>query len=243
MLQINDITVDFGGVRAVDQVSFVLKKGELLGLIGPNGAGKTTLMRVITGSVTPSLGTVRLEDRILNKLPSYQRIRLGIGLSQQIVSPFRSMTVLENVAFVAGYHKTKNPIASLFKVNRSPENEEAKRLLNMVGIEEVASSSPSNLPLGYLKRLELARALALKPKLLLLDEPLAGLNQVEAVQLSDTLWELNRKGQTIILIEHNLSEVIRICHRLVVIDNGRKIGEGEPHMVMNDADVQSAYLG
>lgn len=243
MLQVNEVTVDFGGVRAVDRVSFLLKTGELLGLIGPNGAGKTTLMRVITGSVKPSHGTVKLEDQTLDNSPSYQRIRSGIGLSQQIVSPFHSMTVIENVAFVAGHQKTKNPLTSLFKVNRSFEYEEAKRLLKLVGIGEAAYSKPSNLPLGFLKRLELARALALKPKLLLLDEPLAGLNQTEAARLSDSLRELNRKGQTIIMIEHNLREVIRICDRLVVIDNGKKIGDGDPQQVMNDRIVQSAYLG
>lgn len=243
MLQIDTITVDFGGVRAVDSVSFSLTQGELLGLIGPNGAGKTTLMRVITGVVKPSSGKVSLNNQVLDKLPPYIRIRSGIGMSQQIVHPFRSMTVLENVAFVAGHHKTQNPIASLFKVNRKKENEEAIRLLNIVGIDEVAASKPSNLPLGYLKHLELARALALKPKLLLLDEPLAGLNQTEAARLSDTLLRLNQNGQTIILIEHNLSEVVRICQRLVVIDNGKKIGEGDPKEVMNNPVVQSAYLG
>ena len=243
MLQIENITVDFGGVRAVDHVSFSLKQGELLGLIGPNGAGKTTLMRVIIGTTKPSSGKVKLDNRLLNGKAPNLRVRDGIGLSQQIVHPFRSMTALENVAFAAGYHKTSNPLLSLFKVNRSAEKKRAMQLLDTVGIAHVADAKPSSLPLGFLKRLELARALALKPKLLLLDEPLAGLNQVEASRLSDVLQHLNRNQQSIILIEHNLSEVIRICHRLVVIENGKKIGEGDPLQVMKDPVVRTAYLG
>ena len=243
MLQLNQITVKFGGVKAVDNVSFSLEDGDFLGLIGPNGAGKTTLLKVITGAVMQESGTVILNNEDITKKPSHIRIRAGIGLSQQIVKPFKSMTVIDNVAFTAGFNKTHNPFTSLFKVNRTPEKEEAELLLKKVGIYEVADSDPENLPLGFLKRLEVARALALKPKLLLLDEPLAGLNQQEAKQLSDMLIDLNKAGQTIILIEHNLSEVVRICPRLVVVDNGKKIGEGPPQKVLEDPMVRTAYLG
>jgi branched-chain amino acid transport system ATP-binding protein len=244
MLQLDQVTVDFGGLRAVDHVSFKLDQGELLGLIGPNGAGKTTLMKSITGQVTPAEGSIQLFDELLGKKPTHIRIRMGIGLSQQIVSPFHSMTVLDNVAFAAGKHKTANPLTSLFKTSRQTENKKAIKILTSLGLGDVLHAEPSNLPLGYLKRVELARALALKPKLLLLDEPLAGLNQTEATKLADILKALNQKqGQTIILIEHNLSEVIRICDRLVVIDNGIMIEEGEPRTVMNDPVVRAAYLG
>ncbi len=243
MLTLNNITVDFGGVKAVNDVSFSFQDQELLGLIGPNGAGKTTLMKVITGTVKPTTGSVILDNLTLNGKPPYLRIREGIGISQQIVRPFKSMTVLENVTLAAGHTKTDQVLFSLFKKNRSVESQDALNLLKMVGIEDVADAKPENLPLGYIKRLELARALALKPKLLLLDEPLAGLNQTEAERLSDTLLKLNQKGQNIILIEHNLTEVVRICQRLVVIDNGQKIGEGEPKTVMNDPVVRTAYLG
>jgi branched-chain amino acid transport system ATP-binding protein len=243
MLTINNITVDFGGVKAVDNVSFSFQDRELLGLIGPNGAGKTTLMKVITGTVKPTSGSVSLDKSNLNGKAPYLRIRAGIGISQQIVHPFNSMTVLENVTFAAGHSKTDQVFLSLFKTNRAIEKEEALNLLKMVEIEDVADEKPENLPLGYIKRLELARALALKPKLLLLDEPLAGLNQSEAERLSNTLLKLNQQGQNIILIEHNLTEVVRICQRLVVIDNGKKIGEGEPKTVMNNPVVRTAYLG
>ena len=243
MLRVDDITVVFGGVTAVKDVDFEVQSGEILGLLGPNGAGKTTLMRVITGTVTPVHGSVSLQNTTLDRKSSHERIRSGIGLSQQIVHPFHSMTVLENVAFVAGYAKTRNPLLSILSYTRKNEMEKAREILQLLDIEEVAEATPTNLPLGYLKRLEVARALALQPKILLLDEPLAGLNQLEARRLADKLLELNRLGQTILLIEHNLSEVIRICSRIVVIDNGIKIGEGEPHEVMHDPVVRSAYLG
>lgn len=243
MLQINDIKVVFGGVTALKDVGFDVTGGEIMGLIGPNGAGKTTLMRVITGTVTPVAGSVSLLSTVLEGKAPYERIRLGIGLSQQIVHPFRSMSVLDNVAFVAGHKKTKNPMRSIFNYARKKEEQQAMEILQLLGIEEVAAVKPANLPLGYLKRLELARALALKPKILLLDEPLAGLNQLEARQLADKLVELNQLGQTILLIEHNLGEIIRICNRLVVIDNGSKIGQGIPGEVMNNQVVRNAYLG
>ena len=243
MLQVNNVSVVYGGVTAVKDVSFKVKGGEVMGLIGPNGAGKTTLMRVITGTVTPVQGTVYLEAIPLEGKPPHKRIRLGIGLSQQIVHPFKSMTVLENVAFVAGHGKTRNPVMSVFRHSRAKEKQKAMEILHVLGIDKVAEAKPDNLPLGYLKRLEVARAMALEPKILLLDEPLAGLNQLEARQLADKLLELNQLGHTILFIEHNLGEVIRICDQLVVIDNGMKIGQGEPHQVMDDAVVRSAYLG
>ena len=243
MLRVENISVVFGGVTAVQDVSFSVQAGEVMGLIGPNGAGKTTLMRVITGVITPVQGNVFLLNRPLGKKAAHERIRAGIGLSQQIVHPFYSMTVLDNVTFAAGYAKTKNPLQSVFRYSRKKERDQAHKILHLLGIEEVAGILPTNLPLGYLKRLEVARALALQPKILLLDEPLAGLNQREARELADKLVELNSLGQSILLIEHNLSEVIRICARLVVIDNGAKIGEGEPHEVMHDPVVRTAYLG
>ena len=243
MLQVNGITVVYGGVTAVKDVSFNVKDGEILGLIGPNGAGKTTLMRVITGTVKPTEGSIFLEETCLDDKPPYKRIRLGIGLSQQIVHPFKSMSVLDNVAFVAGYMKTKYPTISIFRRSRAREREKAKEIMRILGIEDVAEQKPENLPLGYLKRLEVARAKALNPKILLLDEPLAGLNQLEAQELADKLLELKHLGHSILLIEHNLSEVIRICDRLVVIDNGIKIGEGEPQSVMNNPVIRNAYLG
>lgn len=243
ILEVTGVTVSFGGVTAVDDVSFRVEDGQLLGLIGPNGAGKTTMMRSITGIVTPDRGAVSLAGRPLIGLPTHRRVRLGLGLSQQLVRPFHELPILENVAFAAGYRKTRGPLPALITLGRTPERERARELLELVGIADRANAMPAEVPLGVLKRLEVARALALDPKVLLLDEPLAGLNSAEAARLADTVVDLNRLGVTVVVIEHNLGEVMRICQHLVVLDNGRKIGDGPPDAVMSDPVVRAAYLG
>jgi len=243
LLAIESVTVRFGGLLAIDGVSFEVREGELLGLIGPNGAGKTTMLRAITGVVRPTQGQVLLQGERLNDLAIDQRIRRGLALSQQLVRPLRTITLQENVAMAAAQAKTVRPLRALFQVSDAQELDLAHRELERVGIAQLAAQKPATQPLGVLKRLELARALALKPRLLLLDEPLAGLNSKEAHGLADTIAEINRQGVTIVLIEHNLGEVMRICQRLVVLDNGRKIAEGEPQAVMAEPVVRSAYLG
>lgn len=243
LLRVDGVTVQFGGLKAVDDVSFDVRQGELLGLIGPNGAGKTTLMRAITGVVTANLGTIHLGDHKLNGLPTHQRIRRGLAFSQQLVRPFRDISVLDNVALAAGSAHTHSPLKALLHTNSSRERDIARRMLERVGIAQHADQMPGIQPLGVLKRLEVARALAQEPKLLLLDEPLAGLNSKEAATLADTIAEINRQGVTTILIEHNLGEVMRICHRLVVLDNGRRIADGPPREVMQQPQVRAAYLG
>jgi branched-chain amino acid transport system ATP-binding protein len=243
VLEVRDLRVIFGGVTAVDGVSFSVADGQLLGLIGPNGAGKTTVMRSITGIVRPTGGDILLDGQRVTGLPIHRRMRRGLALSQQLVRPFREMSVIENVAFAAGYRKTGNPLKSLVTFDWTPEQARATELLAMVEISSYADADTGSVPLGVLKRLEVARALALDPKVLLLDEPLAGLNSNEAVTLADTIKRLNDDGLTVVLIEHNLGEVMRICPRLVVLDNGRKIGDGPAQEVMADPDVRAAYLG
>jgi branched-chain amino acid transport system ATP-binding protein len=238
------VTVSFGGVHAVEDVSFDLRQGELLGLIGPNGAGKTTTLRSITGVIRPTAGNVVLNGRDVTRLPVDRRVRLGLGMSQQLVRPFRTMTVEENVALAAGRRKTETPWRAFFAMSRDDERREAGEMLAFVGIADVAAEYPATLPLGVLKRLEVARALALRPKVVLLDEPLAGLNQREAARLADTIRDLvDKRGLSIVLIEHNLSEVLRICDRLVVLENGRNLAVGDPRRVMADPAVRAAYLG
>ena len=243
LLRVSDVTVRFGGLTAIDKVSFDVRGGELLGLIGPNGAGKTTMLRSITGVVRCTQGSVELEGQRIEGLPIDRRILRGMSLSQQLVKPFRGISVIDNVALAAGTAKTASPLNSLLHVSRTAELAQARQMLERVGITAHAEQSPAIQPLGVLKRLEMARALALKPRLLLLDEPLAGLNSSEANALASTIADINRQGVTIVLIEHNLGEVMRICQRLVVLDNGRKIAEGEPRSVMNDPVVRAAYLG
>lgn len=243
LLKVSEATVRFGGLTAIDRVSFDVYPGELLGLIGPNGAGKTTMLRAITGVVRVSEGQVELAGDNLNGLPTHQRIQKGLALSQQLVKPLRAISLLENVALAAGANRTRSPLRALMHVSQQEENTIARAMLERVGIAAYAEQKPGIQPLGILKRLEMARALALQPKLLLLDEPLAGLNSKEAHALANTIADINRQGVTIVLIEHNLGEVMRICRRLVVLDNGRKIASGEPRAVMNDTAVRAAYLG
>ena len=243
LLDIRAISVRFGGVHALEQVTMNLNPGEILGLIGPNGTGKTTMLRVITGVVKANHGEVQLEGELLNTLPIHVRVRKGLGCAQQLVRPFREMTLAENVALAAGAKHTQYPWQSLFRVERMEALRESRNWLAKVGIEDAADSYPEAVPLGYLKRMEVARALAIRPRMLLLDEPLAGLNQAEATTFADILFELNRQGQAILLIEHNLAEVRRICSRLVVLDNGRKIAEGSPETVLKQSSVQEAYIG
>jgi branched-chain amino acid transport system ATP-binding protein len=242
LLKVSDATVRFGGLTAVDHVSFEVRQGELLGLIGPNGAGKTTALRAVTGVVRLSEGRVELDGERI-ELPIEKRIRKGLALSQQLVKPLRQMSLIENVVLAAGSGKTASPLKALVNVDTSAECQVARDMLDRVGIGAHAEQSPAIQPLGVLKRLEMARTLALRPKLPLLDEPLAGLNSKEANALASTIAEVNRQGTTIVLIEHNLGEVIRVCHRLVVLDNGHKIADGEARAVMNDPQVRSAYLG
>ncbi len=243
LLSISGVSVRFGGVDALTDVGFDVPQGALLGLIGPNGAGKTTMMRAITGMVRPQAGSIVLDGAEISRLPTHRRVRLGLGLSQQIVRPFAGMSAIDNVALAAGYAKTADPLKALAAASRQAERERASDLLDLVGVANAAEALPAELPLGTLKRVEVARALALDPKVLLLDEPLAGLNTGEAARLAETVVDLNREGTTVVLIEHNLSEVMRVCRHLVVLDNGRKIGDGDPAEVMADPAVRDAYLG
>ena len=243
ILDVRNVTVRFGGVIALDNVSFSVKSGEFLCLIGPNGAGKTTMMRAITGVIKPQSAQVLLAGKDISTLPTHKRGRLGLALTHQIVRPFRSMTTIDNVALTAGHRRIARILTAMVTMDRSAERRRARKYLELVGIDEVAQKSVVGQPLGVTKRLEVARALALDPKVLLLDEPLAGLNSIEAARLSDTIASINREGLTVVMIEHNLGEVLRVGQRLVVLDNGRKIADGLPTEVMRNPTVRAAYVG
>ncbi|MEM7171626.1 MAG: ATP-binding cassette domain-containing protein [Pseudomonadota bacterium] len=243
LLSVEKVTLRFGGVCAVDQVSLELDENSLLGFIGPNGAGKTTLMRVITGIVKPQEGRVFFRGRDITALPTDRRIRSGLALAQQIVKPLRALNLTDNVALAAGAGRMARPLGSFFAIDRDAERAKARHLLDLVGLGDVAEAMPAELPLGYLKRLEVARALASEPTLLLLDEPLAGLNQTEAHNMADLIASLVGDGLSILLIEHNIREVARICPQLYVQDNGKPLLRGPTSEVMASPKLQRAYLG
>ena len=242
-LEVKDVAIRFGGVQAVDGVTLSVETGDFVGLIGPNGAGKTTLIKIVTGLVQPDRGRVVLDGVDVTALPTAGRVRRGLALTHQIVRPFRAMTVLDNVVLATGFRRTANPLEALLHVDRRAERERAMQILQQVGLGGTESKLAGALPLGQMKRLEVARALAVEPKVILLDEPLAGLNHTEATKQVETISEVHQRGITVILVEHNLEEVMRICRRLVVLNNGRVIGDGAPRDVMADPVVHDAYVG
>jgi len=243
LLAVKGVTMRFGGVTAVEDVSLELGRDQLLGFIGPNGAGKTTLMRIITGVLRPQEGSVTFDGRDVTQWPVDRRIRAGLALAQQIVRPLRSLNLIDNVALAVGVHRMTSPWAALLHRHREAERAKARELLNLVGIADAAGAMPGELPLGILKRLEVARALALEPKLLLLDEPLAGLNQTEARAMADLIASLAGNGRSVLLIEHNIREVARICLQIYVQDQGRRLLQGPTAQVMASPELRRAYLG
>jgi branched-chain amino acid transport system ATP-binding protein len=243
VLELDDIAIHFGGVQAVAGVSLAVEGGEFVGLIGPNGAGKTTLIRIIAGLLRPDRGRVMLAGADVTNEPTATRVRRGLALTHQVVRPFREMTVLDNVVLAAGIEHTSSPLRALLSNNRRRESERAAEILASVGLAGTERKLAGSLPLGQLKRLELARGLAVDPKVILLDEPLAGLNLTEASKQAETIADVHRRGLTVVLVEHNLEEVMRNCRRLVVLNNGQVIGDGEPRTVMADPVVHDAYVG
>ena len=243
LLRVENVTMRFGGVVAVEDVSLEVNEGELLGFIGPNGAGKTTLMRIVTGVLRPRRGSVIFRGEDVSRWPVDRRVRAGLALAQQIVRPLESLTLIDNVALAAGAHRMMSPLATLLRTDREAERAKARELLAFVGLADTGGAMPDELPLGDRKRLEVARALALEPRLLLLDEPLAGLNQAEARAMADLIASLADDRRGVVLIEHNIREVARICPRIYVQDNGRRLIDGPAGDVMASPELRRAYLG
>jgi branched-chain amino acid transport system ATP-binding protein len=242
-LQLDDLAIRFGGVQAVDGVSLAVEQGDFVGLIGPNGAGKTTLIKIIAGILRPDRGRVQLSGVDVTADATAARVRRGLALTHQIVRPFREMSVLDNVVLGAGYRRTASPFRAMLSTDRRREIERAAHILAQVGLGGTESKPAGSLPLGQMKRLEVARALAVDPQVILLDEPLAGLNHAEAAKQVETIAEVQGRGITVVLVEHNLEEVMRICRRLIVLNNGKIIGDGKPREVMADPVVHEAYVG
>jgi len=243
LARIEDLKLSFGGVAAADGLSFAVTAGEFLAVIGPNGAGKTTALRMIAGVLRPDSGRVFFGDRDVTALPAHARVRLGLGFTHQIVRPFYSFSTIENVMIAAGHRFTESPWRALFGRSRRAARERAAAILERIGLADQLDKSPRALPLGQRKRLEVARAIALDPKLLLLDEPLAGLSSAEAAAMADLVRALPGDGIAVVLVEHNLGEVLRVADRIVVLDGGRVLAEGAPADVMARDDVRKAYMG
>ena len=243
LLRVENVTVRFGGVVAVEDVSLDVDAGELIGFIGPNGAGKTTLMRIITGDLRPERGRVWFRGTDVTGWPVDRRVRAGLALARQIVRPLESLPVIDNVTLAAGARFMRSPLATLLRVDREPERLKARERLERVGLLGAENAMPGELPLGDRKRLEFAIALALEPHVLLLDEPLAGLNQAEARDTADLIASLPEERRGVLLIEHNVREVARICPRVHVQDRGRALVNGPAAEVMASPELRLAYLG
>ncbi len=233
-LQVKDVSKHFGGFTALAGVSLDIARGERFGLIGPNGSGKTTLINCISGSLRNDAGSIRFENSEISGLAAYQRTRRGIARSFQIPRPFASMTVLENLLVPSAY------VAHL----RDSEGEaRAMEILAGIGLADKANALANQLSQVELRKLELARAMAAKPQLLISDEAMAGLAGAEVDEVLEILFKLNASGMTIIMIEHIMQAVMRFSQRVVCLDAGKIICEGTPTEIVKNADVQRAYLG
>ncbi|HCL4437259.1 TPA: ABC transporter ATP-binding protein [Clostridium botulinum] len=237
ILEVKDLNINFGGITAIDNLNFSVKKGEILGVIGPNGAGKTTLYNTITGIYKPSKGDIFLNNKKITGTKPYKISRLGIARTFQNIRLFNSLTVLENI-LVGRVSELKK----LVKLN--PYMKEIFDILEVVGLEKVINNMASDLPYGQQRKVEIARALALSPKVLLLDEPAAGMNNYEKQDLKNLINILREDFNiTVLIIEHDMGVIMDLCDRILVLDYGKKISEGSPEEISNDANVIKAYMG
>ncbi|HGK7343154.1 TPA: ABC transporter ATP-binding protein [Streptococcus suis] len=249
LLEVKDLTKNFGGLTAVGDVTMELHEGELVGLIGPNGAGKTTLFNLLTGVYEPSEGTISLAGTILNGKAPSKIASLGLGRTFQNIRLFKNMTVLENVLIGLGNHGKSEVFASFFRLLAFYKNEEELKakaidLLKIFDLDGDADTLAKNLPYGQQRRLEIVRALATEPKILFLDEPAAGMNPQETAELTQLIRKIKEEfGITIILIEHDMSLVMEVTERIYVLEYGRLIAHGTPEEIRNNKRVIEAYLG
>ncbi|HYC93320.1 MAG TPA: ABC transporter ATP-binding protein [Thermoanaerobaculia bacterium] len=249
LLQANSVTIRFGGLTAVSNFNLAIRPHELLGLIGPNGAGKTTIFNMLTGVYKPTEGEIRIGGVSTKEMKPYQITSLGVARTFQNIRLFKELTVLDNVKIGGHIHYKYSGTSAVLHTNRFHEAEdiaevEAMKLLEIFGLASRAENEAKNLPYGDQRRLEIARALAARPKLLLLDEPAAGLNDSETRALMNTIHDIrDRFDIAILLIEHNMELVMGICERIVVLNFGKTIAEGTPEAIRANPAVVEAYLG
>ncbi len=243
LLDIRNLARHFGGLRAVDGVSFRVHSGEIVGLIGPNGAGKTTLFNLISGFLKPTAGEIFFRGVPIHGKRPNAIARLGVGRTFQIVKPFAELSVRDNVLAGMGAHIYPTLRAFGDYYHTPTAVAKADRILERVGLAPYADARADTLPIGLQRRLEIARALAFSPLLLLLDESAAGLTHEEAAQLADLIRSLREEGITILLVEHNMRFAMNLCERIVVLNQGRVLAEGTPDKIQNNPAVIEAYLG
>ena len=247
-LRVERLAKEFGGVHAVENLSFDIQPGVVHSIIGPNGAGKTTLLNMLTGIYRPSGGRIFFQEQDLTGRAPYEFAGCGIARTFQNLQVFFNMSALENVMVGRYLHERCGLVSALLRFPRLARaeracREEAAELMRYVGLQSYLSAAADAMPYGALKRLEIARALATRPKLLLLDEPAAGLNPTEALELDDLIGRLTERGVTVVLVEHNMRLVMGVSDHILVLDYGRKLAEGPATMVRNDPKVIEAYLG
>jgi branched-chain amino acid transport system ATP-binding protein len=243
LLEVRGLKKHFGGLKAVDGVDLAVQRGETLGLIGPNGAGKTTFFNMVCGFYTPTEGTIRLNGQEIQGLPAHAVARKGIARTFQITKVFKDMTVQDNLLAAFALKQAPNLLSSLRRSHTRQNLEQVQAYLERVDIAAFAKVKAGDLSLGYMRRLEIARALALEPVLLMLDEPCAGLSKDATQDFVELVHKLRSDGTTIMLVEHNMAVATALCDQMTVLSYGVKIAEGTPQQVQNNQAVIDAYLG
>lgn len=248
MLEVRGLTQRFGGITALEDISFTVTKGEITGVIGPNGAGKTTLFNIVTGIYAQTSGTVSLDGVDISSLPAEKLAAKGLVRTFQNIELFGNMTVLENVMLGMHTRSSSGILSCMFKMpwhlrEEQTIREQAVKWLEFCGIASLSEQKASNLPFGKGRLLEIARAMAVRPSIMLMDEPAAGLNNYETGQLAVLIRKIRATGVTVVLVEHDMELVMDICDRIIVLNLGRKLAEGTPREIQENQAVISAYLG